>query len=98
MVKLRTPILVTVIGEGGSGGALAIGIGDQGLMLENAIYLVISPEGCAEILCKESTEAEQAAESLKLTADDLLGEGLIDVIVEEHPGGGHVYDELAGEL
>ena len=98
MVKLRTPILVTVIGEGGSGGALAIGIGDQVLMLENAIYSVISPEGCAAILWKDSTEAEQAAESLKLTADDLLGEGLIDAIVEEPPGGGHVNHELAAEL
>src|SRR3989440_1989574 len=98
MVKLRTPILVTVIGEGGSGGALAIGIGDQVLMLKNAIYSVISPEGCAAILWKDSTEADQAAESLKLTADDLLGEGLIDAIVEEPLGGGHVNHELAAEL
>lgn len=98
MVKLRIPVLVTVIGEGGSGGALAIGIGDQVLMLQNAIYSVITPEGCAAILWKDSALAEQAAESLRLTANDLLHEDLIDAIVEEPLGGGHANYELAAEL
>jgi acetyl-CoA carboxylase carboxyl transferase subunit alpha len=98
MVKLRTPILVTVIGEGGSGGALAIGVGDQVLMLKNAIYSVISPEGCAAILWKDSAKADQAAESLKLTADELLAEGLIDAIVEEPLGGGHIDHDLAADF
>lgn len=98
MVKLRIPVLVTVIGEGGSGGALAIGIGDQILMLQNATYSVITPEGCAAILWKDSTQAALAAESLKLTASDLLAEGLIDSIVEEPPGGGHLDPELAAKL
>jgi len=98
MVKLRTPIMVTVIGEGGSGGALAIGVGDQVLMLKNAIYSVISPEGCAAILWKDSALADQAAESLKLTADELLAERLIDAIVEEPPGGGHIDHDLAADL
>lgn len=98
MVKLRTPVMVTVIGEGGSGGALAIGVGDQVLMLKNAIYSVISPEGCAAILWKDSARADQAAESLKLTADELFEEGLIDAIVEEPPGGGHTDHDLAADL
>src|SRR5215831_11486363 len=68
MAKLSVPVLVTVIGEGGSGGALAIGVGDQVMMLENAIYSVISPEGCAAILWKDSSQAARAAEGLKLTA------------------------------
>src|SRR5204863_3845171 len=75
MAKLTVPVLVTVIGEGGSGGALAIGVGDQVLMLENAIYSVISPEGCAAILWKDSSEAARAAEELRLTAPDLKHEG-----------------------
>ena len=83
MAGLRVPIIVVVVGEGGSGGALAIGIGDRVLMMENAVYSVISPEGCAAILWKDSAMADRAAESLKLTAKDLLGFGLIDDIVEE---------------
>src|SRR2546430_8528564 len=71
MSKLTVPVLVTVIGEGGSGGALAIGIGDQVLMFENAIYSVISPEGCAAFLGKDSAQAARAAEQLRLTAEDL---------------------------
>src|SRR5216117_2781617 len=71
MTKLNAPIIVSVIGEGGSGGALAIGVGDQVLMLENAIYSVISPEGCAAILWKDSSQAARAAEQLRLTAEDL---------------------------
>jgi acetyl-CoA carboxylase carboxyl transferase subunit alpha len=89
MAKLRVPVIVTVTGEGGSGGALAIGVGDQVLMLENAIYSVISPEGCASILWRDASYAEQAAAALRLTAADLLGFGLIDRIVPEPDGGAH---------
>src|SRR5215210_7634561 len=87
MAKLKVPILVTVIGEGGSGGALAIGVGDQVMMLENAIYSVISPEGCAAILWKDSKLADQAATGLRLTAQDLLKEGIVDLVVLEPAGG-----------
>ncbi|MCX5913354.1 MAG: acetyl-CoA carboxylase carboxyltransferase subunit alpha [Deltaproteobacteria bacterium] len=89
MSMLRVPILVVVIGEGGSGGALALGIGDRILMLENATYSVISPEGCAAILWKSETEKERAAEALKGTAADLLDLQVIDEIVPEPPGGAH---------
>ena len=89
MAALRTPIIVTVIGEGGSGGALAIAVGDSILMLENAWYSVISPEGCAAILSHEASKAELAAQALKLTAIDLKGLGVIDEIVPEPVGGAH---------
>jgi acetyl-CoA carboxylase carboxyl transferase subunit alpha len=80
---------VVVIGEGGSGGALALGIGDRILMLENATYSVISPEGCAAILWKGESEKERAAEALKATAADLLDFQVIDEIIPEPPGGAH---------
>ena len=89
MAKIRVPIIVTVIGEGGSGGALAIGVGDQVLMLENSVYSVISPEGCAAILWKDSAKADLAAEGLRLTAQHLFEEGIIDKIIPEPPGGAH---------
>lgn len=89
MAKLRVPIIVTVIGEGGSGGALAIGVGDQLIMLENAVYSVISPEGCAAILWKDATRAERAAEGLHLTAADLFNQGIVDRVVTEPLGGAH---------
>jgi len=89
MMMLRTPILATVIGEGGSGGALAIGIGDRILMLEYSIYSVITPEGCAAILWKDNRKKEVAAESLRLTAKDLYRLGVIDEIVREPLGGAH---------
>ncbi len=89
MAALATPIVCVVIGEGGSGGALALGLGDRILMLENAIYSVISPEGCAAILWKDGAKAELAAEALKLTAQDALEFGVIDGIVPEPPGGAH---------
>lgn len=96
MAKLKVPVIVTVIGEGGSGGALAIGIGDQVLMLENAIYSVISPEGCAAILWKDSSLADRAAEGLRLTAQDLLEAKLVDQIIPEPDGGAHTdYDKAA---
>lgn len=87
--NIRTSILVVVIGEGGSGGALGIGVGDKVIMLENAIYSVISPEGCAAIIWKDSKEAEKAAEMLKLTAQDLIKFNIIDEIIPEPPGGAH---------
>jgi len=96
MAKLRVPVIVTVIGEGGSGGALAIGIGDQVLMLENAIYSVISPGGCAAILWKDAKRAESAAEGLRLTAQDLYAEKIVDQIIREPPGGAQTdYDQAA---
>src|ERR1700730_6355136 len=99
MAKIKVPIIVTVIGEGGSGGALAIGVGDQVLMLENSIYSVITPEGCAAILWKDSAMAEQAAEGLRLTAQHLYGEGIIDQIIPEPEGGAHHdYDQTARYL
>lgn len=89
MIKLRVPIVVFVIGEGGSGGALGIGIGDRICILENAYYSVISPEGCAAILWKNRSKAPEAAEALKLTAEELLKLGIIDEIVKEPLGGAH---------
>lgn len=89
MARLAVPVIVTVAGEGGSGGALAIAIGDEILMLQHAIYSVISPEGCAAILWKDATRAEEAAEGLKLTSQDLLALGLVDRIVPEPVGGAH---------
>lgn len=90
MGSLKTPIIATVIGEGGSGGALALGVADKILMLENAIYSVISPEGCAAILFKSAESAPIAAESLKITAQDLKELGIIDCIVREPLGGAHL--------
>ncbi len=89
MAALRTPIVCTVIGEGGSGGALAIGIGDRLLMCENAWYSVISPEGCAAILFRDAARAQDAATALKLTATDLKGMGIVDEIIPEPLGGAH---------
>ncbi len=89
MAGLRTPILSVVTGEGGSGGALAIGMGNRVLMLEYAIYSVISPEGCAAILWGDAAKAPEAAESMRITAPDLLRLGVIDAIVPEPVGGAH---------
>lgn len=89
MMRLRTTIIAVVIGEGGSGGALAIGIADRILMLEHSIYSVITPEGCAAILWKDGQKKEVAAESLKLTANDLYRLGVIDEMVKEPLGGAH---------
>lgn len=86
---LRTPILVIVTGEGGSGGALAIGIGDRIYMLEYSFYSTISPEGCASILWRDSAKAPQAAEALKFTSRDNLDHGVIDGVIPEPPGGAH---------
>lgn len=89
MAELKTPIICTVIGEGGSGGALAIGVGDVVMMLQHATYSVISPEGCASILWKSADKAPQAAETLGITAARLLSLGLIDKVVPEPLGGAH---------
>lgn len=89
MMLLEVPIIAVVIGEGGSGGALGIGVADRVLILENAYYSVISPEGCAAILWKDRTAAAKAAESLKITAKDLLELGLVDEILPEPLGGAH---------
>jgi len=89
MSRLKVPIISTVIGEGGSGGALAIGVGNRVLMLQNSVYSVISPEGCASILFRDSSQAEKAADALKLTAKDLLSLKVIDDVVPEPAGGAH---------
>ncbi|MBI3611220.1 MAG: acetyl-CoA carboxylase carboxyltransferase subunit alpha [Nitrospirae bacterium] len=89
MSRLAVPVITVIIGEGGSGGALALGVGDRILMLEHTIYSVISPEGCAAILWNNSAKAPEAAEALKITAKDLLALGVIDEIVPEPAGGAH---------
>jgi len=99
MSRLTVPIVVTVTGEGGSGGALAIGIGDVINILENAIYSVITPEGCAAILWKDAAQAPQAAAKLRLTAADLLELGIVDYIIPEPEGGAHEdWDKAAAIL
>lgn len=97
MSLLEVPIIVVIIGEGGSGGALGIAVGNKILMMENAIYSVISPEGCASILWRDATKAPQAAEALKLTARDLLELGVIDEIIPEPLGGAHRDPEVAAD-
>src|SRR2546425_7945167 len=97
MSGLRTPIVTAVIGEGGSGGALAVGLADRVIMLENSVYSVISPEGCAAILWKDASQRERAAEALKLTAEGLLDLGGVDEIVPEPPGGAHADPDAAAQ-
>jgi acetyl-CoA carboxylase carboxyl transferase subunit alpha len=97
MSHLKTPIVVAVIGEGGSGGALAIGVGDEILMMEYSIYSVISPEGCASILWRDTAKAEVAAEMMKITAPDLKKFGVIDRIIPEPSGGAHRDHKAAGD-
>lgn len=108
MASLNVPIIVVVLGEGGSGGALAIGIGDRVIMLENAVYSVISPEGCAAILWKDAAQSPLAAASLRLTAADLMNFGLIDEIITEpaewqmpdadQPSSQNAFDAVAADL
>lgn len=98
MAALQVPVIVTVIGEGGSGGALALGVGDRVFMLEHAVYSVISPEGCAAILWKNSSAAPDAASAMKITAQDLKKLGVIDEIVPEPEGGAHADPAAAAEI
>src|SRR5271169_2079159 len=98
MSRLPVPIIVTITGEGGSGGALAVAVGDRVFMLENSVYSVISPEGCASIMWRDSSKAETAAEALKITAKDLLAMKLIDEIVPEPEGGAHNDPEAAAKM
>jgi len=98
MARLPVPIIVTITGEGGSGGALAIAVGDQVNMLENSVYSVISPEGCASILWRDAAKAETAAEALKITPTDLKEFGIIDEIVSEPEGGAHLDHEASAAL
>ena len=97
MSALPTATVAVVVGEGGSGGALALGVADRVLMLENSVYSVISPEGCAAILWKDSSQRERAAQALRLTSEDLLRLGVIDEIVPEPAGGAHTDPDAAGE-
>ncbi|HEX6087711.1 MAG TPA: acetyl-CoA carboxylase carboxyltransferase subunit alpha [Thermoanaerobaculia bacterium] len=98
MAALEVPVIVTVIGEGGSGGALALGVGDRVLMLEHSVYSVISPEGCAAILWKNASAAPEAASAMKITAQDLKRLNIIDDIVPEPAGGAHADPAAAAEL
>ncbi len=99
MARLKVPVLVCIIGEGGSGGALGIAVGNYIAMMENAIYTVISPEGCSAILWKDQEHVEAAANALRITAQDLISFGFIDEIVPEPPGGAQVdYDAAAAAL
>jgi acetyl-CoA carboxylase carboxyl transferase subunit alpha len=97
MSALPTPAVAVVIGEGGSGGALALGVADRVLMMENSVYSVITPEGCAAILWKDANQRERAAEALKITAEDLLQLKVIDEVIAEPVGGAHVDPDAAGE-
>ena len=98
MARLKVPVIVTITGEGGSGGALAIAIGDRILMLENSIYSVISPEGCASIMWRDATKRDIAAEALRITAKDMVEFGVIDAVVPEPPGGAHRDPKAAADL
>jgi acetyl-CoA carboxylase carboxyl transferase subunit alpha len=98
MAKLSVPVVVCILGEGGSGGALAIAVGNKVLMQENAIYSVITPEGCSAILWKDQQHVEQAADALKITAPDLKALGVIDEIIPEPPGGAHLDYDAAAEM
>ncbi len=94
-LTLGTPLVSTIIGEGGSGGAIALAAGNRVLMLQYSIYSVISPEGCASILWRDRDRKRDAAEAMKITADDLIGLGIVDRIIEEPPGGAHSDPEAA---
>jgi acetyl-CoA carboxylase carboxyl transferase subunit alpha len=97
MAKLRVPIVAVIVGEGGSGGALGIGVANKVLMLENSVYSVISPEGCAAILWNDREKIQQASEVMKLTAQDLVAFNIVDEIVPEPEGGAHLNHDLAAQ-
>jgi acetyl-CoA carboxylase carboxyl transferase subunit alpha len=98
MARLEVPIITTVIGVGGSGGALAIAVADRVLMMENAVYSVISPEGCASIMWRDASKKDLAAQAMKITASDLSGLGCVDEVIPEPPGGAHTDHASAAEL
>lgn len=98
MARLRVPIVATIIGVGGSGGALAIAVADRVLMMENSVYSVISPEGCASIMWRDATKKELAAQAMRITASDLGELGIIDGIIPEPPGGAHRDHEAAATM
>ena len=99
MTRLATPTIIVILGEGGSGGALALGVGDVVLALENATYSVISPEGCAAILWRSASEAELAAQAMKLAGPDLLETGVVDALIKEPAGGAHTdHDATAAAI
>ena len=99
MARLNVPIITTITGEGGSGGALAIAVADRVLMLENGVYSVITPEGCASIMWRDSSKRDLAAQALKITAEDMIELGVVDEVVPEPPGGAHLdYDTTAANL
>jgi acetyl-CoA carboxylase carboxyl transferase subunit alpha len=98
MSRLEVPIIATVIGVGGSGGALAIAVADRVLMMENSVYSVISPEGCASIMWRDASKKELAAEAMKITAKDMTELGCVDGIIPEPPGGAHTDHAQAAEL
>ncbi len=98
MARVRVPIIATIVGEGGSGGALALGLANRVLVLEFGCYSVISPEGCAAILWKDGARADEAAMRLKLTAPDLLRLGVVDGVIPEPPGGAHQDPDIAAQL
>ncbi len=98
MSRLRVPLIATITGEGGSGGALALAVADRVLILENAIYSVISPEGCASIMWRDASKRAQAAEALRITAQDVKSLGCVDDIIPEPEGGAHTNAELASQL
>lgn len=98
MSRLKVPTIATITGEGGSGGALALAVSDRVLMLENAVYSVISPEGCASIMWRDASKRAQAAEALKTTSDDVKGLGCVDDVVPEPAGGAHLDHEAAAAM
>jgi acetyl-CoA carboxylase carboxyl transferase subunit alpha len=98
MARLQVPIITAITGEGGSGGALAIAVSDRVLMMENAVYSVISPEGCASIMWRDASKKELAAEALRITAPDLIELGCVDAIINEPPGGAHTDPDLAAKI
>jgi acetyl-CoA carboxylase carboxyl transferase subunit alpha len=98
MARISVPIITTITGEGGSGGALALAVADRVLMMENAVYSVISPEGCASIMWRDASKKELAAQALRITAPDMKELGVIDEIITEPDGGAHVDHEAAATL
>jgi acetyl-CoA carboxylase carboxyl transferase subunit alpha len=96
---LKVPIITTITGEGGSGGALAIAVADRVLMLENSVYSVITPEGCASIMWRDASKRDLAAQALRITAEDMIELGVVDEVISEPAGGAHLdYDTTAANL